>query len=156
MGTQQGTQTLCGVTQEDLEAIEEVHRRDVEATKAGDTDSLKSLMDAQCVVFPPDCEPMGGQAYLDQVWPSSDDETQPDVLELVQDWRELCVFGDFAYEQGVVRYAVRQKDGTVVREKQQLIRLLRRQANGEWRVYRAIWHAPRPILEDASTDSNCF
>ncbi len=134
--------------QEDLEAIEDLHRRDVEATKVGDTGSLKSLMDAQCVVFPPDCEPMGGQAYLDQVWPSLDDETQPDILELVQDWRELYVFGDFAYEQGVVRYAVREKNGNVIRETQQLIRILRRQANGAWRVYRAIWHAPCPMPED--------
>jgi len=134
--------------QEDLEAIEDLHRRDVEATKVGDTGSLKSLMDAQCVVFPPDCEPMGGQAYLDQVWPSLDDETQPDILELVQNWQELYVFGDLAYEQGVARYAVREKNGSVIRETQQLIRILRRQANGAWRVYRAIWHAPCPTPED--------
>jgi ketosteroid isomerase-like protein len=151
METQQGTKTLRGVMQEDLEAIEEIHRRDVAATKAGDADSLKSLMDPQCVVFPPDCEPMDGQAYLDQVWPSPDDQTQPDILELVQDWQELCVFGDFAYEQGVVRYAVRETNGNVIRETQQLIRILRRQTNGEWRVYRAIWHSPCPASEDTST-----
>lgn len=137
--------------QQDLDAIEEIHRRDVEATMAGDTDSLKSLMDAKCLVFPPDCKPMGGQAYLDQVRPSLDDETQADILELVQDWQELCVFGDFAYEQGVVRYAVREKNGDVIRETQQLIRILRRQANGAWRVYRAIWHAPCRTPEDTST-----
>ena len=151
MRTQRGTKKLHGVTQEDLEAIEDIHRRDVEATKVGDTDALKSLMDRQCVVFPPDCEPMGGQAYLDQVWPSLDDEAQPDILELVQDWQELCVFGEFAYEQGVVRYAVRERNGSVVRESQQLVRILRRQSNGAWRVYRAFWHLPRATPEGTSS-----
>ena len=144
METRHAPKSSQGARREDFEAIEEIHRRDVEATKAGDTEALKSLMDAQCVVFPPDCEPTNGQAYLDQVWPSSTDESQPEILELVQDWQELCVFGDFAYEQGVVRYTVREAGGQVIRETQQLIRILRRQPDGAWRVYRAIWHAPRP------------
>jgi ketosteroid isomerase-like protein len=151
METQHAPKSLHGARREDFEAIEEIHRRDVEATKAGDTETLKSLMDEQCVVFPPDCEPTNGQIYLDQVWPSSTDESQPEILELVQDWQELCVFGDFAYEQGVVRYTVREAGGQVIRETQQLIRILRRQLNGAWRVYRAIWHAPCPSPEDTST-----
>ena len=151
METQQAPKSLHGVKREDFEAIEEIHRRDVEATKSGDTETLKSLMDAQCVVFPPDCEPTNGQTYLDQVWPSSTDEGQPEILELVQDWQELCVFGDFAYEQGIVRYTVREAGGQVIRETQQLIRILRRQSDGAWRVYRALWHAPRPSPEDTST-----
>ena len=151
METQHATITSHGAKREDLEAIEEIHRRDVEATKAGDTETLKSLMDAHCVVFPPDCEPTDGRTYLDQVLPTTNDESQPEILELMQEWQELCVFGDFAYEQGVVRYAVREAGGEVVRETQQLIRILRRQSNGAWRVYRAIWHAPSPFSEDTST-----
>jgi ketosteroid isomerase-like protein len=150
MKSQQAPRTSHGATQEDLEAIEEIHRCDVEATKAGDTESLKLLMDPQCIVFPPDGEPTNGQTYLDEVWPSSTDESQPEILELVQDWQELCVFGDFAYEQGVVRYAVRGAGGQVIRETQLLIRFLRRQSSGEWRVYRAIWHAPCPVTRDTA------
>jgi ketosteroid isomerase-like protein len=148
MTNQQGPTELNDVDQNDKKAIEELHRRDVEATKAGDVEALKSLMDAQCIVFPPDCEPTSGQAYLDQVWPPLDGELQPDVLELVQDWQELYVFGDFGYEQGIVRYALREKDGNIIRETQRLLRILRRQENGVWRVYRAMWHAPHPAPED--------
>ena len=150
METEQSAETSRGVSQEDLDAIELVHRRDVAATKAGDTNSLKSLMDAKCIVFPPDCEPMGGQAYLDQAWPSPEDETQPEILTLEQDWQELIVFGDFAYEQGVVRYAVREETGEIIRETQRLTRILRRQSNGSWLVYRAFWHAPRRVTESTS------
>ncbi|MHC4639108.1 MAG: YybH family protein [Planctomycetota bacterium] len=140
-------------TNKDLEAIEELHRQDVAATKAGDYETLMSLMDEQCIVFPPDSEPEGGRAYLSRALASSDSiELQPEILELVQDWEEVRLLGDFAYEQGVVRYAVRDASGAILRETQRLMRLLRRQPDGEWRVLRAMWHAPRRASEE--TDEN--
>ena len=142
METKVRTAATQDVLPEDIEAIETIHRRDIAATKAGDIDALKSLMDQQCIVFPPDCEPISGQAYLDQVWPSADNETHADILELEQDWQELIVFGDLAYEQGLVRFAMRGENGEVVRKTQRLARILRRQQNGAWLVYRAFWHAP--------------
>lgn len=130
------------VTQRDLDAIEALHGRDVEATKSGDIDGLKSLMDPECVLFPPGGEETAGPEYLDRVGVSPDDEVQPEIIELEQDWQELNVFGDLAYEQGVVRYAIRAADGEIIRESQRLVRILRRQADGAWRVYRAMWHEP--------------
>jgi ketosteroid isomerase-like protein len=50
-------------TNKDLEAIEELHRQDVAATKVGDYETLMSLMDEECVVFPPDSEPEDGRAF---------------------------------------------------------------------------------------------
>ena len=129
-------------TRKDLEAIEDIHQRDVAATKAGDLKALTSLMDAQCVVFPPDSEAQAGQAYLDRAT-SAGTEPQPKILELVQEWEEVRLLGDFAYEQGVVRYAVQSTEGSVMRETQRLMRILRRQQDGTWRVFRAMWHAPR-------------
>lgn len=130
------------VTQRDLEAIEELHRRDVAATKSGDIDGLKSLMDPECMLFPPGGDATIGQDYLDQAGKSPDDDVPTEVVELEQDWQELNVFGDLAYEQGVVRYAVRATDGEIIRESQRLVRILRRQADGTWHVYRAMWHEP--------------
>ena len=145
---------MCGcdhreAANEDLEAIEELHRRDVAATKAGDYETLMSLMDERCILFPPDSEPERGQAYLRRVLASPDgNETQPEILELVQDWEEVRLLGDFAYEQGLVRYAVRDANGVIVRETQRLMRLLCRQRDGQWRVLRAMWHAPRRATEE--------
>ena len=131
-------------TVKDLEAIEDLHRRDVAAMKASDFETLLSLMDEQCVVFPPDSEPEGGRTYLSSVRALSDGiEPQPEILELVQDWEDVRLLDDFAYEQGVVGYAVRDANGAIIRETQRLMRLLRRQPDGEWRVFRAMWHAPR-------------
>ena len=139
------------VIRKDLEAIENLHQQDIAATKASDFKALKSLMDADCMVFPPDGDPSVGQAYLDHARASSSgSESQSELLELVQEWEEVKVLGDFAYEQGVVRYAVQDAKGSVLRETQRLMRILRRQQNGTWRVYRAMWHAPRRPSKDTT------
>jgi ketosteroid isomerase-like protein len=136
-------------TNKDLEAIEELHRQDVAATKAGDYETLMSLMDEECIVFPPDSEPEDGRAYLSRFRASSDSiEPEPKILEFLQDWEEVRLLGEFAYEQGIVRYAVRDASGAILRETQRLVRLLRRQPDGEWRVLRAMWHAPRRVSEE--------
>ena len=129
---------------EDIANIEDLRRRDVAASMAGEFENLKSLMDEQCIVLPPDSEPESGHSFLDRAADSSKDaKSQGQILELTQDWEELQVFGDFAYERGIVRYTVRDVDGEIVRETQRLMRILRRQDDDSWRVYRAMWHQPQ-------------
>jgi ketosteroid isomerase-like protein len=113
---------------EDVANIEDLRRRDVAASIAGEFENLKSLMDEQCIVLAPDSEPESGQAFLDRAADSSKDaKSQEQILELFQDWEELKLFGD----------------GEIVRETQRLMRILRRQDDGSWRVYRAMWHRPQ-------------
>jgi ketosteroid isomerase-like protein len=129
---------------EDIANIEDLRRRDVAASLAGEFENLKSLMDEQCIVLPPEAEPESGQVFLDRAADSSKDaKSQEQILKLTQDWEELQLFGDFAYERGIVRYTVRDVDGEIVRETQRLMRILRRQDDGSWRVYRATWHQPQ-------------
>lgn len=127
----------------DRSLIDELHRLDVEASLRGDVDTLRSLMDPDCLVCPPEQDPVPGLEFLDGMRAAiKTDATQ--ILELEQDWQELFIIGDLAWERGIVRYAVGESDGTTTRETQQLIRLLRRHPDGSWRVLRAMWHAPRP------------
>ena len=101
------------------------------------------------MVFPPDSKPEVGQVYLDNISASADgSESQPMILELSQDWEEINVFGDFAYEQGVVRYSVQTEEGTRIREFQRIMRILRRQPDGAWKVFRAMWHMPLPAVDE--------
>lgn len=126
----------------DRSLIDELHRLDVEASLRGDVDTLQSLMDPDCLVLPPEQDPVPGVEFLDGMRAAiKTDATQ--ILELAQDWQELFIVRDLAWERGIVRYAIRKADGTIIRQNQQLIRLLRRQADGNWRVLRAMWHAPR-------------
>jgi len=129
---------------EDIASIESLRRRDAAASMSGEIEHLKSLMDEQCIVLPPDSEPESGRAYLDRLADSGKDaQSQEQILELTQDWEELQLFGEYAYERGIVRYAVRDVNGEIVRETQRLLRILRRQDDGSWRVYRAMWHQPQ-------------
>ena len=135
---------MIDTSAEDIANIEALRRRDVAASMSGEIENLKSLMDKQCIVLPPDSEPESGQAFLDRAADSSKDaKSQEQILELTQDWDELQLFGDFAYERGIVSYTVRDVDGGIVRETQRLMRILRRQDDGSWRVYRATWHQPQ-------------
>lgn len=135
---------LINTNAEDIANIEDLRRRDVAASMAGEIENLKLLMDEQCIVLPPDSKPESGQAFLDRAADSSKDaKSQEQIIELTQEWEELQLFGDFAYERGIVRYTVRDVDGEIVRETQRLMRILRRQDDGSWRVYRAMWHQPQ-------------
>ena len=128
----------------DISGIKNLRREDVAASLVGDFDKLKSLMDKQCIVLPPDSEPESGQAYLDRAAAATKGvQSREQILELTQDWEELQLFGDFAFERGVVRYAVQDVDGKIVRETQRLLRMLRRQKDGTWRVSRPMWHEPQ-------------
>lgn len=142
---------MINSSQEDIAAIEELHRIDVAATKAGQWEQLKSLMDPECTVMPPDGDVVAGHVFLDQVAHTEEAKRSgEEIVELIQDWEELKLLGDFAYEIGVVRYCVRDQDGEVVRESQRLMRILRRQQDGTWRVLRAMWHAPRRVIDDSN------
>jgi ketosteroid isomerase-like protein len=132
------------VSDADMRAIEDLHERDVAATKLGDFDMLASMMDDECVVMPPDEDPQPGREYLLRLRATGDVPSE-EIVQLVQDWQEVVLLGGHAYECGVVRSAVRGADGEVVRNVQRLMRILRRQPNGTWRVLRAMWHAPRLV-----------
>ena len=79
------------------------------------------------------------------------DETTNKDLEAIEDLhrRDVAAMKAGDYEQGIVRYAVRDANGTIFRETQRLMRL---QPDGQWRVLRAMWHAPRRASEE--TDEN--
>ena len=78
---------MADSNQQDIANIEELRRRDTAATKAGDFQSLKALMDPECIVLPPDSEPERGQDYLDRMAASSEgSESVEQVVELTQDW----------------------------------------------------------------------
>ncbi len=51
--------------QADLEAIEELHLRDMAASKSGDFETLRSLLADDAVVLPPGGVALRGRAQLD-------------------------------------------------------------------------------------------
>jgi ketosteroid isomerase-like protein len=122
-------------------AIERLHRRDMRASKAGDFETLRSLVDDEAVMFPPGAAAQRGAKDFDAAFARmcSSPKTQ-EVLEYRMEFEEVKIFGNFAIEWGAIRGATRDlATGRISRSEYHLMRVLRRQPNGRWKVYRSIW-----------------
>lgn len=62
------------------------------------------------------------------------------LLEYDEEFEELEVSEKFAYEWGVVRCVYMLADGEKKQLRYKVLRILQRQADGEWKVHRAIWN----------------
>lgn len=142
---------------EDKQAIEDLHQRDIRASMADDVNALAELWTADLVVLPPGHAAITGAAafrsYLNE---EKKKLTNVDILAYTQDWREVRVSGDFAFEWGYVNMRTRPAAGgqeTAVTQK--IMRVLQRQPDASWKVARAIWNqdsAPGQAPSKAPSD----
>jgi uncharacterized protein (TIGR02246 family) len=132
--------------EEDWRAIERLHARDMEASRSADFETLRSVMTDDAVIPPPGGEPVCGKEELDASFGrTGDGMDQVEVLEYVLDFREVKILGDYAFEWGEIRGSMRQTGGEPQRSAYNVMRILQRQPNGEWKVHRSIWNE-RPTI----------
>ncbi len=140
--------------QEDTEqakrdAIEKLHRRDAEASRTGDFDTLLSLWTDDAVMLPPEGPPVVGiDAIRKLMLRGRDQRAAIIVTEYVQDFQELLILGDTAFEWGTYHGASRPSAGGAEEASSgKLMRLLRRQPDGAWKVARSIWTVDRSAAD---------
>jgi len=128
-----------------LEHIQELDERDIAASLKQDRDTLLDLWDADGVALPPGQPPVRGLAALG-AWLSDDGEAEYDVTEYDHNFLERVVIGDWAFEWGTYRSAAEPLgEGEPYQASGKLLRILRRQPDGEWKISHAIWNAdPQP------------
>ncbi len=64
-----------------------------------------------------------------------------EVLEYRFEWHEVEVCGDYAFEWGYIVGRERSlTTGEETAERYHVMRILQRQADGEWKVHRTIWN----------------
>lgn len=125
----------------ELAAIEQLHGRDMAAAKAGDAEALAALWTDDIVSLPPGGPVTRGRAaayagLLRSLERARDLETTEYVLE----FEEVCVLGEYAFEWGEVRGAVRARaGGEEIRSRGKVMRILRKGSDGGWRVHRTMW-----------------
>jgi ketosteroid isomerase-like protein len=67
--------------------------------------------------------------------------SQVEVLVYVLDFEEVKVLGDYAFEWGTIRGAMRSKDSDEIEHSSyNVMRILKKQADGQWKVHRTIWN----------------
>lgn len=131
-----------GSEEEDLAAIRELHRRDQAASRAGDREALMELWSEDPVALPPAGPIRRGreemEAAMRRQMAAAD---QWEVLEYEQEFGEIEVIGDWAWDWGTYRGRSRHREtGREVSSSGRLLRILKRSPDGSWKVHRSIWN----------------
>ena len=121
----------------DLQAIEAVNQRDVKAALAGDTASMMSQWTDDFVLLQPAGPILRGRSAIAEVLLGA--ASAVEVLEWVFDFQEVKVLGDHAILWGTYHGRLRPRaGGEPVATSGKLMRILQRQPDGAWKMYRTI------------------
>lgn len=132
--------------QQELNAIAQLHDRDMEASRFGDFETLRSLMSEDAILMPPGENWIRGPEALDEHYRNIAEGMQEmEVTEYTIEFEEVRVLGNYAFEWGIIRGAMRPRgsDPSTPSESSsyKVLRILKKGADGQWRVHRAIWNA---------------
>jgi uncharacterized protein (TIGR02246 family) len=126
----------------DLRAIEAINQRDVQAALAGDTAMMMSQWTDDFVVLPPTGPILRGRSVIAEAFRGVE---RPETLEWVLDIQEVKVLGDHAFQWGTYHGKVRPRaGGETVRTGGKLMRILQRQPDGSWKMYRTMYTVDAP------------
>lgn len=126
----------------DIEKIEELRKKEVEATLKGDYDALKKLFDVDAIIIPPGGPIQNGKPDIIKEYDNMKHAYRDvEVSEYEPKFEELEIIGDFAFEWGNLSGKSKMKtDNTIYASRYHLMRILRKQKDGSWRIYRSIWN----------------
>jgi ketosteroid isomerase-like protein len=138
----------------DLKAIDELHKKEVAATRAYDVPALAALWTDEIVSLPPGGAPLIGKKANREALQAGEEQSKlVDIMDYAQKWEEVTITGDYAFEWGTFRSQIVVK-ATAVSAKAEfkVLRVLKRQPDGSWKIHRTVWNeippAP-PGLTDA-------
>ena len=133
-------QSNRAATPSDLEAINQLHQRDIDASKAWDVETLVSLWTDDIVSIPQDGNPViGKEANRNLLLKLKQASSDIDIVEYDLSFKEVKITGDWAYEWGTFSGTVKSKaGGEVSKSSGKLFRVLKRDADGSWKVARTM------------------
>lgn len=133
----------------EMAAVDALHQADVAAVMAGDVDELLALWTDTPVAFPDDGEILTGRsAIATMLEPMRTRDERPwKTVDYSQDFTEVVVFGEYGWDLGTVTTRmVHRTDGRVLVSTATLLRILRREPDGNWRVHRSAWSTQPPVI----------
>jgi uncharacterized protein (TIGR02246 family) len=115
----------------DERAIRELVDTWMKASRAGDTETVLSLMSDDVIFMVPGREPFGKQAF------AANSRSMDGVrLEGSADIRELKVLGDWAYLRNFIEITITPAGGAPVRRSGFTLTILRKEPDGRWLLAR--------------------
>lgn len=124
------TDTRIAMT-DDESAIRNVVATWLAASRTGDIDTVLGLMTDDVLFLTPGQPPFGKDAFARM------SSGMKDVhIDGTSDIQEVQVFGDIAYLRNALRIVITMPDGKEVRRSGQTLTILRKEADGKWRLVR--------------------
>lgn len=129
-----------GPSVRDREGITELQSNEIKATMAMDVNNLLDLWTDDAVLLPPRHDPVVGKAALRRFLQESKERYgNYDMLAYNEDWNEVMVAGNYAYQWGTVSYRMKPPTDNEVAGSMHVLRVLKHEEDA-WRVSRAIWN----------------
>lgn len=116
---------------DDERAIRELVAAWMAASKAGDSDTVLSLMTDDVVFMVPGREPFGKEAFA-----AASKSMQGVGIEGSNDIVELQVLGDWAYLRSRIKMTITPPSGTPTTRAGYALTILRKQGDGRWLLAR--------------------
>jgi ketosteroid isomerase-like protein len=127
----------------DIEAINALHQRDMEASKKWDVDTLASLWTDDIVTLS-EVEPavIGKAANRESVIRLRDESRDLQITDFVLSFNEVKVVDDWAFEWGTYSGTVKPvAGGELLRSTGKVIRVLKKDSDGSWKIARAMFNS---------------
>lgn len=126
---------------QDREGIAALQKHEIAASMAFDVNALLDLWTDDAVLLPPRHDPIMGKAALRRLLEEKKQQyTNYDMLACNEEWNEVMVVGEYAYQWGMVSYRMKPPTGSEIAGAVHAVRILKREEDGYWRVARAIWN----------------
>lgn len=135
--------------QQDRQAIEDLHQTELNARMAYDVNAISELCDDEVVVMPPEHAPIQGkEAYRAFLQQGAKGFENIEILAYNQQWQEVRTVAEYAYEWGSIQMRTRPAAGQAeTQTTMDVMRVLKRQPSGAWKIYRTIWNAAIPAQQ---------
>lgn len=118
-----------------------IRDRYIEAYVARDAAGLASLFTENCIVLPPDNPVIRGKAGIQAFYQEEFTQLHPSSLNIQAE--EEVVFGDWGNGCGTWAVAATLKaTGAAVAIEGKYANVVKRQADGVWKIHRHTWNAP--------------
>jgi len=132
--------------EDDKEAIQKLHDKDIEASIALDTQELESLWTNDIVTMAPGGPPVTGiEANSKKLEAEVAKLKSTQVLGFNEQWQEVRIEGDWAYEWGSMSGRLQPFSGGKETDyKLNVMRVLNRQPDGIWKIARSIYNDAEP------------
>jgi len=124
------------------QAISDVRTKYMEAYNRGDAASVVAFFTEDAKLLPPDTTMVSGKQGIQAFYaPVGAGVSSGLTLESM----ELQHGGDLAYDMGTYSVKIQPAGGQLMEEKGKYVAILRRQADGSWKLTTSIWNHNMPM-----------